>query len=626
MTHASTLLQGAAALAFLLSSACASQAQTPAPGVTIPADSYLQRLPQDEIIYFVMPDRFENGDPSNDRGGLAGDRVTHGFDPSDTGFYHGGDLKGLTSRLDYIQSLGMTAIWLTPIFRNKPVQGPPGLESAAYHGYWITDFTTVDPHLGTKGDFKAFVDAAHARGMKVYMDIITNHTADVIQYRDCGASAAPGDGPAEDPCPYRSMADYPWSTRGGVHGAPINDGFAGVDVAAADNFAKLTTPDWAYDAYVPEGEEAVKTPAWLNDPLYYHNRGNSSFEGESSRMGDFAGLDDVMTENPAVVEGFIDIYKQWITDYRVDGFRIDTARHVNPEFWQAFVPAMEAHAASLGIPNFHVFGEVYEFEPGNLAAYTTRDELTSVLDFAFQGVVRDVVVNGAPARRFERLFEVDHTYAKGLETAAILPTFLGNHDMGRFAGFLREADPEMSDEEMLARLELAHAMMVFSRGVPTIYYGDEQGFVSDGNDRDARENMFESQVAAYNDNDLVGTDATTAEDNFDRTHPLFTAISQMAAIRNAHPGLRRGHQLIRHTDLEGGLFAMSRFDEDQSREYLVVFNADETPRETLIAVDPRAKAWQSLHGDCAPEPAAPGSYSMSLAALDFSICYSDLDG
>ena len=71
---------------------------------------------------------------------------------------------------------------------------------------------------------------------------------------------------------------------------------------------------------------------------------------------------------------------------------------------------------------------------------------------------------------------------------------------------------------------------------------------------------------------------------------------------------------------------MSRFDEDQSREYLVVFNADETPRETLIAVDPRAKAWQSLHGDCAPEPAAPGSYSMSLAALDFSICYSDLDG
>ena len=345
MTHASTLLQGAAALAFLLSSACASQAQTPAPGVTIPADSYLERLPQDEIIYFVMPDRFENGDPSNDRGGLAGDRVTHGFDPSDTGFYHGGDLKGLTSRLDYIQSLGMTAIWLTPIFRNKPVQGPPGLESAAYHGYWITDFTTVDPHLGTKGDFKAFVDAVHARGMKVYMDIITNHTADVIQYRDCGASAAPGDGPAEDPCPYRSMADYPWSTRGGVDGAPINDGFAGVDVAAADNFAKLTTPDWAYDAYVPEGEEAVKTPAWLNDPLYYHNRGNSSFEGESSRMGDFAGLDDVMTENPAVVEGFIDIYKQWITDYRVDGFRIDTARHVNPEFWQAFVPAMEAHAA-----------------------------------------------------------------------------------------------------------------------------------------------------------------------------------------------------------------------------------------------------------------------------------------
>src|SRR3954468_4372752 len=136
-----------------------------------PAADYRARRPEDEVIYFVLPDRFENGDASNDRGGLSGGRLQTGFDPTHKGFYHGGDLKGLTDRLDYIQGLGATAIWLGPIYKNKPVQGPPGQESSGYHGYWITDFTRVDPHFGTAADMRAFVDAAHARGMKVYLDI-----------------------------------------------------------------------------------------------------------------------------------------------------------------------------------------------------------------------------------------------------------------------------------------------------------------------------------------------------------------------------------------------------------------------------------------------------------------------
>jgi len=118
------------------------------------ATDFRARRAEDEVIYFVMPDRFENGDPSNDRGGLTGDRLGTGYDPTSKGFFHGGDLKGLRSRLGYIQGLGATAIWLTPVFRNKAVQGPKGQESAGYHGYWITDFTRVDPHLGTNADFK----------------------------------------------------------------------------------------------------------------------------------------------------------------------------------------------------------------------------------------------------------------------------------------------------------------------------------------------------------------------------------------------------------------------------------------------------------------------------------------
>ena len=141
------------------------------------ADAVRERAPTEEIVYFVLPDRFENGNPANDRGGLKGDRLKHGFDPTSKGFFHGGDLQGLTARLDYIQALGATAVWLTPVFKNKAVQGGPGQESAGYHGYWVTDFTSVDPHLGDEAQMQALMRAAHARGMKVYMDIIANHTA-----------------------------------------------------------------------------------------------------------------------------------------------------------------------------------------------------------------------------------------------------------------------------------------------------------------------------------------------------------------------------------------------------------------------------------------------------------------
>ncbi len=137
-----------------------------------------------ERFYFVMADRFENGDPTNDTAGIAGDRLASGFDPTDKGFYHGGDIDGLVSQLDYIEGLGTTAIWLTPAFKNRPVQGSGTDISAGYHGYWITDFTQIDPHLGTNDDLRTLVDAAHARGIKVFFDIITNHTADVIGFQE----------------------------------------------------------------------------------------------------------------------------------------------------------------------------------------------------------------------------------------------------------------------------------------------------------------------------------------------------------------------------------------------------------------------------------------------------------
>ncbi|HEU4705118.1 MAG TPA: alpha-amylase family glycosyl hydrolase, partial [Sphingomicrobium sp.] len=465
------------------------------------AQDYRARLPQDEVIYFLLPDRFENGDQSNDLGGFPGGRLQTGFDPTGKGFFHGGDLKGLTRRLDYIQRLGATAIWLAPIFKNKPVQGPPGNESAGYHGYWVTDFTQVDPHFGTNADFKAFVDAAHARGMKVYMDIIANHTADVLYFAECEGTGQ---------CPYRGVADYPYQTRGGIQGRRINRGFAGHEVGTADNFARLTDPNYAYTVKVAPAEKDIKVPGWLNDPIYYHNRGNTLFRGESNTTGDFSGLDDLMTEHPRVVAGMIEIFGSWIDRFGVDGFRIDTAKHVNPEFWQAFVPAIQARARARGIPNFHIFGEVAhdDFQPGKLAQNTRRDKLPAVLDFAFkEGAIRTIAGNSA-TELWRDFFGQDVLYEGGEAAALQLPTFLGNHDMGRFAYYVRKAFPSAGEEEVLKRVMLGHVLMLTARGVPTIYSGDEQGFVGDGGDQDAREDMFPSRTAVYNDNDLLGTRAT----------------------------------------------------------------------------------------------------------------------
>ncbi len=578
---------------------------------TIAAESFRNRLPEDEIIYFMLPDRFENGDPRNDRGGLQGDRLRTGFDPTHKGFYHGGDLAGLIRRLDYIQALGATAIWLGPIYRNKPVQGAPGQESAGYHGYWITDFTRVDPHFGTNAEMRTFVDAAHARGMKVYLDIITNHTADVIAYRECPARS----------CVFRSAADFPYSRRGGPGGAPINEGFLGESVQTAENFARLKRPDYAYSPFVPEAEFNAKVPAWLNDPIWYHNRGNTTFEGESITFGDFAGLDDLMTENPRVVDGFIEIYGRWIDDMGIDGFRIDTAKHVNPEFWQRFTPAMLSRARSRGVSNFHIFGEVFteQIDPALLARATRVDQLPSVIDFAFRAAALATVAGDKGTQEWVRLFSADDLYEGGRASALRLPTFISNHDNGRFAHFVRKSHPAASDDEVLKRTILAHAMLFTLRGVPVIYSGDEQGFAGDGNDQDAREDMFPSLVASYNDNRLAGTSATTAQSNFDTSHPIFRSIAQLAKLRTEQPALRRGEQRLRNFGDKPGLFAVSRFDPELGREIVIAFNTSGAALVANVEIDPRTVALKSLHGTCT-KPWAPGSVRVELGAFDYVIC------
>ena len=295
---------------------------------------------------------------------------------------------------------------------------------------------------------------------------------------------------------------------------------------------------------------------------------------------------------------------------------------MNPEFWQAFVPAMLERAKARGIPNFHIFGEVYQdtMEPGTLAVHTRVDRYPSVLDFAFRAAALQTLAGDKGTGIWERLFFGDPLYEGGADKAMQLPTFLSNHDAGRFSMFVRRALPNAGDEEVLDRVALGHVMMLTLRGVPTVYSGDEQGFVSDEGDQGAREDMFPSKVALYNDNDLVGTDASTAVSNFDRNHPLYRLIATVAKVRADTPALRRGRQLVRASGQKPGLFAASRFDPTTGKEVLLLFNTSTQPVTQNVAVEVNSRRFIALAGQCATEAGVPGSVSASLAGLAYAVC------
>jgi glycosidase len=593
-----------------------------------PAAHHSLRQPvTDQNFYFVMADRFQNGDTSNDNGGLppgTGEGQS-GFDPKVKGWYHGGDLKGLTSKIDYIKGMGATAIWLTPSFKNKAVQ--PQDNSAGYHGYWITDFTQIDPHLGTNQDLRMLVNAAHARGIKVYFDIIANHTADVIRYRENPATGRMG---------YRSKDEYPFKD---AFGNPFDDR----DFAGGSTFPALSptgqpsctgpvAPEsFPYTPCVPDAERDVKVPAWLNDVSLYHNRGDTTFTGENSQYGDFFGLDDLFTENPKVVNGMIDIYKTWIHDFRIDGFRMDTMKHVDDAFWQKFAPAIQSYARTQGIRDFYMFGEVAEDTSRPITShYMTHDGVQGVLDFPFQTAATRFAANSADNSQLREFFLDDDWYTDGDSNVYNLPTFLGNHDKGRIGMFIRNANPGASEAELLARDELAHTLMYFSRGNPVVYYGDEQGFTGNGGDQDARQDMFPSQDVQYNNlndnvpgddgagkNDDIGSNATPMDDNFDPTHPLYRELAGLAAVIRRNPALRNGAQQHRFASSGPGVYAFSRIGRSDRREYVVALNNATTTSSASVPTFIANSKWEKVYGS-GPSRLRSGSdktLDVSLAPL-----------
>ncbi len=545
----------------------------------------------DENFYFVMTDRFNNGDTSNDEAGIAGGRMQSGYDPTDKGFYNGGDIQGLREKLDYIEGLGTTAIWLTPSFKNRPVQGVGADASAGYHGYWVTDFTQIDPHLGTNQELSALIDEAHAKGIKVYFDIITNHTADVIANE-------------QNTYGYVDKKTAPYKDAEGT-------AFDPADYAGTDSFPAMdAATSFPYTPVVQEADKNLKVPAWLNDTTLYHNRGDSTWEGESETYGDFNGLDDIMTESPTVVDGFIDVFKDWV-DFGIDGFRIDTVKHVNFEFWEKWTTAVLDHAHEKGKDDFFMFGEVYSADQKILSPYVRKTDMNSVLDFAFQdGAVGYAAGNSA--RGLQSLFAGDDYFTTPQSSATALPTFLGNHDMGRVGFFMNNT------KNPLERDELAHELMYLTRGQPVVYYGDEQGFAGagDGKDKNSRQSLFGTQVAEYAEQTLVTGEVNGSADRFNTEAPLYKHIAALAKLRADNPALAQGAQIQRYAEDGAGIYAFSRVDHDEKVEYLVALNNATEEKSVELTALTRDAEFAPLYGTTAAVSSdAAGATTVTVPAM-----------
>ena len=487
------------------------------------SDSVRSAFAQDNI-YFVLTDRYKNGSAANDQMGLTGSRSVTGFDPTSTAYYHGGDFAGLTDGcttgegIARLKSMGFTSIWVTPPFKQKYVQG----NSAAYHGYWITDFTDIDPHLGTKAEFQDFIDCAHSQGMKVVMDIVINHTGDVNFY---------------------PSFDYGF-------GAP----------RAASTLAS---------------DANLRKPDFLNDLTNYHNRGNVGDWGDKEQYqnGDFFGLDDVATEKSAVIEGFAQVYATWVNDFGIDGFRIDTAKHVDDVFFTKWWPRVLELTANNN-PSLFAFGEVYDSNTSTLTQFVRDRALPSVLDFAFQNAAVQFAA-GNSIQGVANLFEDDDWYITPKTNAYNQVTFLGNHDMGRFGQLLSWAgDPT---EDLWGDSLLGYDLMYLSRGVPSVYYGDEVGIIGSGGDQGARQDLFPTQVSGWKTQQRVaGTAIGTGSFLTETNHPFQERIAALNALRTTFPALASGAQISRYA--ANSVVAFSRIDKAQRREFLVALNNSKTSK------------------------------------------------
>jgi alpha-amylase len=426
-----------------------------------------QRDWQDAVLYFVIVDRFADGNSGNN---LDVDR-------SAKGTFHGGDLVGLRQHLDELADLGVTALWITPVVKNIDgfVTGA-GFPDWGYHGYWGDDFTRLDPRFGSEADLQALVADAHARGIKVLLDVVYNHAG--------------------------------------------------------------------YDSHL------VTDPAtrmWFRT----EDRGTCGSDDLTSCV---AGLPDFETELPEVASYLLGAHLGLAQRVALDGFRLDTVKHVDHPFWQEHRARTRQQLGA----DFFLLGEVWGGDAQSLDPWFAPDEMDAGFDFGFQGSTLGWLQGRGRTVAFDRYLKSREKVRAG----HLLSHFLSSHDV---PGALYQLN---GDRELF---RLAAVLQLTSAGLPMVYYGEEVGRPG-GDWPDNRSDM------PWGDRPILPGQGQP------RDEALRADYRRLIAIRRAHPALGRGVHEALATDGDLLLFAMR--DAASADVVVVAVNRGAAPATASFAVPP----------------------------------------
>ncbi len=510
---------------------------------------------RDHWIYQILVDRFNNPD-APPRSAWDGEVNT----------FQGGTFNGVRQQLDYLQDLGVSAIWLSPVLKN--CQYNP----STYHGYGIQDFLSVDPRLASdpeaakrhpeiaEDELRALVDEAHAHGIYVIFDIVLNHAGDVFEYADLGGTA-----------PY---SDMPYIIRW------------------RDETGQ-GRPDWT-DAPLNPAPDAAVWPAELQQRSFFRRQGNA-FSRPSDQQelgGDFFTLKQFASTfrppaspNFPVRDTLIRAYQYIIAKFDVDGFRIDTLKYLPHDFALLFGNAIREFALSIGKKNFFTFGEVYDNE-SKIANFIGRNvfgddgDLVGVdaaLDFPLFFKLPSVMKGFCAPSEIVSLYEFRKQAERGVlsshgEAGRYFVTFLDNHDQYQRIYYRDPNNPHQFDDQ----LAVAVGTLFTLQGIPCLYYGTEQGLHGAGGTLEAvREALWGKP------------------NGFDSEHPFYETIRQLARVRAEQPTLRYGRQYFRPISGDGVHFGISNFPRGvlafsrilQDLEVVVLANLDQAAWGGEVIVD-----------------------------------------
>lgn len=547
---------------------------------------------RDEVIYQVLVDRFHDGNDGNN----------YLLDRENMARYHGGDWTGLEQKLDYLEDLGVTTLWISPVIKN--IETDANVDG--YHGYWAVDLTQPNPHFGNLDDLRSLVAAAHDRDMLVVIDIVTNHMGQLFFY-DMNLNGAPdillqGTGTR----PQGSAVPPGFDQSGFTHVTEYDPDFNPGGIQAFTSLGPAGLAPIIFPYHAKTGH-ITPAPAIFARPETYNRKGRTFNYDDPQQLltGDFpGGLKDVNTTRCDVKEAMVDSYARWIELTDADGFRIDTVKHVEREFWRYFTQRVRQRLAAQGKQKFFMFGEAFDGNDALVGQFTkndlpddpdqikrenscddgptlTGDQLDSAFYFPqHYQAFRDVFLDAQSTDRIATLWAAKTTNygtqapaeSAGLAPHKALVNFIDNHDVARFLYWAGQNPNDDSPERQRALLHNALLLLFTAEGIPCLYYGTEQEFRG-GNDPSNREDMWRP---------LPYLGQTAAPPAYDTQGPTFKYVQTLIALRKKYTALTRGDTKVvwstAHTgdESDAGVFAFERTDGDAGGNYaLVVFNTNQ---------------------------------------------------